>query len=219
MGEDEAVSAFARYLGRPEAGFAPRKIAMKIGFRQEVWSHNCVALGLAQGFVEPLEATSILLTDFAAHLLSRNFPRQRGDEPALRRHVNEATRTAWERVIDFIQLHYHLSDRSDSAFWLDNRQSSHLSETLRDRLAKWRVVPPQATDFGSRFELFSVENYLYVLYGMKFPTRGFPVDAAERREAQQRLAEVDARARRLVQELPSHREWLEGLRAAAQAAR
>ncbi len=219
MGEDEAVSAFARYLGRPEAGFAPRRIAMKIGFRQEVWSHNCMALGLAQGFVEPLEATSILLTDFAAHLLSRNFPRQRGDEPALRRHVNEATRTAWERVIDFIQLHYHLSDRSDSAFWLDNRQASHLSETLRERLAKWRVVPPQATDFGSRFELFNVENYLYVLYGMKFPTRGFPVDAAERHEAQQRLAEVDARARRLVRELPSHREWLEGLRAAAQAAR
>ncbi|MGM9513312.1 tryptophan halogenase family protein [Roseateles sp. DB2] len=219
MGEDEAVAAFARYLGRPEAGFAPRKIAMRIGYRQQVWSHNCVALGLAQGFVEPLEATSILLTDFSAQLLSRNFPRQRSDEPPLRRHVNAAVREAWERIIDFVQLHYHLSDRSDSAFWLDNRQPCHLSEVLRERLEKWRVAPPQATDFGSRFELFSVENYLYVLYGMKFSTRGFPIAEAERREARQQLAQVDARARRLAQSLPSHREWLEGLRAAAQAGR
>ena len=219
MGEDEAVVAFARYLGRPEAGFVPRKIAMKIGYRQQMWSHNCVALGLAQGFVEPLEATSILLTDFSAQLLSRNFPRQQGDEPALRRHFNEATGQAWERIIDFVQLHYHLSDRSDSDFWLDNRQPGHLSEVLRERLAKWRVAPPQATDFGSRFELFSVENYLYVLYGMKFATRGFPIGEAERREARQQLAQVEARARRLVESLPSHREWLDGLRAAAAQAR
>ncbi|MEO3711611.1 tryptophan halogenase family protein [Roseateles flavus] len=219
MGEDEAVAAFARYLGRPEAGFVPRKIAMKIGYRQQMWSHNCVALGLAQGFVEPLEATSILLTDFSAQLLSRNFPRQQGDEPALRRHFNEATGQAWERIIDFVQLHYHLSDRSDSDFWLDNRQPGHLSEVLRERLAKWRVAPPQATDFGSRFELFSVENYLYVLYGMKFATRGFPIGEAERREARQQLAQVEARARRLVESLPSHREWLDGLRAAAAQAR
>ncbi len=219
MGEDEAVAAFARYLGRPEAGFAPRKIAMKIGYRQQLWSHNCVALGLAQGFVEPLEATSILVTDFSAQLLSRNFPRQRGDEPALRRHFNEATRLAWDRIIDFVQLHYHLSDRSDSDFWRDNRQACHLSDVLQERLAKWRVAPPQATDFGSRFELFNVENYLYVLYGMKFATRGFPIGEVERREARQQLAQVQTRAQRLLEQLPSHRDWLEGLREAAQASR
>ncbi|MDT8999916.1 tryptophan halogenase family protein [Paucibacter sp. APW11] len=217
MQEDEAVAAFARYLGRPLEGFAPRKIAMKIGYRQQAWTHNCVALGLAQGFVEPLEATSILLTDFAAGLLARNFPRWRGDAERLRPHVNQVLGYAWERIIDFVQMHYHVSDRNDSAFWRDNRFGTHVSELLRERLDKWRIYHPQQTDFSSRFDLFGVENYLYVLYGMRFATRGFPISEFERSDSHQQLERIRAQTARLVAQLPSHRDWLNGLREAARA--
>lgn len=217
MSQDQATLAFARHLGVDPDNFSPRKIAMKIGYRERVWAHNCVALGLAQGFVEPLEATSILLTDFAAGLLARNFPRHRQDAPPLREHVNQAVRYAWERIIDFVQMHYHLSDRVDTAFWRDNRYNDHLSDVLRLRLDKWRAMPPQQTDFFSRFDLFSVENYLYVLHGMRYPCRGFELSDAEHAEARRQLARVDSQTRQLIADLPGHRAWLRGLRAAVEA--
>lgn len=217
MSETEAVEAFARYLGRPVDGFEPRRIPMRIGFREQSWHANCVALGLAQGFVEPLEATSILATDFAAHLLARNFPRQRQDQPVLRRHFNQAMRQCWDSIIDFVQLHYHLSDRGDSPFWQDCRHAGHLSAQLQERLEKWRLLPPHATDFPNRFELFNVENYLYVLYGMKYPTRGIAIAAGEAARARELWQQTAARARRLAAQLPSHRDWLDGLHTAAAA--
>ncbi|MFY7914980.1 MAG: tryptophan halogenase family protein, partial [Rubrivivax sp.] len=217
MTEAEAVRAFAAYIGRSEADFQPRKIRMQIGFREQFWTSNCVALGLAQGFVEPLEATSILLTDFTAGLLAKNFPREQADQAKLRPHFNQLSRDAWERVIDFVQMHYHLSDRNDSDFWRDSRYGTHLSDLLRERLEMWRVRPPLASDFPSRFEMFNVENFLYVLYGMKFCTRGFPVAAAELASSSTQLRRVMAHAQDLLADLMRHEDWLRELHAAAAA--
>lgn len=214
MSESRALECYARHLGVSPDALSPRKIPMKIGYRQQFWFQNCVALGLAQGFVEPLEATSILVTDFSASLLSRNFPRFGEDAQALRRGYNEAVTTTWERVIDFVQLHYHLSDRGDSAFWLENRHDAHLSETLRERLGRWAIRHPQKNDFTSRFDLFDVDNHLYVLYGMRFATRPLPISDFERRESLQQFEHVTRAAEQAIRSLPSHRDWLEGLRAA-----
>jgi tryptophan halogenase len=214
MSEARAIELYARYLGVSADTLSPRKIPMRMGYRQQFWRHNCVALGLAQGFVEPLEATSILVTDFAAKLLSRNFPRQRDDAQAFRKHYNAAVTTTWERVIDFVQLHYHLSDRSDSGFWLENRRADHLSDALRERLATWAIRQPQKNDFTSRFDLFDVDNHLYVLYGMRFATRPLPISDFERSESHAQFEQVSRRAEQAVRALPSHRDWLAGLRAA-----
>jgi tryptophan halogenase len=212
MSEERALETFAAYLGLSGNAFSPRKLSMKIGYRRDCWSQNCVALGLAQGFVEPLEATSILLTDFSAGLFARNFPRMRADAVAQRRYFNEVIAYSWERIIDFVQMHYHLSDRTDSAFWLDCRHGDHVSDTLRDRLAKWRLSPPQKSDFFSRFDLFDVDNHLYVLYGMKFATRASPLSGFERGEMQKEFGLMAQTSEALIRSLPSHRDWLAGLR-------
>ena len=217
MSETRALELYARYLGVSADALSPRKIAMQIGYRPQAWFRNCVALGLAQGFVEPLEATSILVTDVAANLLSRNFPRQRDDAGVLRRAYNDAVTTTWERVIDFVQLHYHLSDRSDSAFWLENRRGAHLSDVLRERLATWAIRHPLKSDFTSRFDLFDVDNHLYVLYGMRFATRPLPISDFERRESLAQFEQVRRDSERAARELPSHRDWLAGLKAACAA--
>lgn len=214
MSEAQALEGFARYLGVGADTLSPRKIAMQIGYRRESWFQNCVSLGLAQGFVEPLEATSILVTDFAANLLSRNFPRQRDDAPALRRGYNEAVGYTWERIIDFVQLHYHLSDRADSDFWRENRRTDHLSDLLRERLARWALRHPLKSDFASRFDLFDVDNHLYVLYGLGFATRPLPISDFERRESRAQFEQVRRTAEAAIAGLPGHREWLDGLRAA-----
>lgn len=214
MSESRAIECYARHLGVSPDALSTRKIPMKIGYRQQFWFQNCVALGLAQGFVEPLEATSILVTDFSANLLSRNFPRMRDDALALRRGYNEAVTYTWERVIDFVQLHYHLSDRSDSAFWQENRHDAHLSDLLRERLARWAIRHPQKNDFTSRFDLFDVDNHLYVLYGMRFKTRPLPISDLERRASLEQFEHVTRAAEQAIRGLPGHRDWLMGLRAA-----
>jgi tryptophan halogenase len=208
MTESQAVEHFSTYLQLDVEALSPRKIPMKIGYRENFWCKNCVALGLAQGFVEPLEATSILLTDFSAELLARNFPRVQQDIESLAGYCNRVVRYSWERVIDFVQMHYYISDRNDSDFWRDNTRSVNLSETLQERLAMWRIQHPKKSDFFSRFDLFDVDNYLFVLYGMKYRTRAAPVSAYEAQVSQAQLQAVKQLSEKLCEELPSHREWL-----------
>ncbi|QYK06213.1 tryptophan halogenase family protein [Shewanella zhangzhouensis] len=214
MSDEEAVTTFAQYLGMDESEISPRKIPMKIGYREKFWAKNCATLGLAQGFVEPLEATSILVTDFSAELLAKNFPRETSDIEALSPYYNDVITYVWERVIDFIKLHYCLSDRDDTGFWAANRDPNTWSETLKSRLAKFAVRPPQQSDFFTRFDLFDDKNFLYVLYGMGFSSRIKALDPREIEQSRQLLESNDTLAARAEEILMEHGKWLAGLKAA-----
>ena len=115
----------------------------------------------------------------------------------------------WERVIDFVKLHYCLSDRNDSEFWIRNRLPETLSETLRERLDIWKSFYPKNLDFFSKFEIFDVENYLYVLYGMKYPTAANKVLPAQLAQSQQIVMALKKRATELCSVLPNHRGLLQ----------
>ncbi|RYY03643.1 MAG: tryptophan 7-halogenase [Gammaproteobacteria bacterium] len=208
MSESQALEEFSKYLQLDVEKLSPRKISMKIGYREKFWCKNCVALGLAQGFVEPLEATSILLTDFSAEILARNFPRNSENIEVLSGYCNKVLSYAWERVIDFVQLHYCISDRDDSDFWQENINSTSLSEILHERLEMWKLNHPKKIDFFSQFDLFNVDNYLFVLYGMKYLTRVPPISTYEAGVSKAQFAQVKQRSEQLAKELPSHREWL-----------
>lgn len=214
MSENRAVEAFSEYLGYDVERGDLRSVPMKIGYRDLFWEKNCVALGLAQGFVEPLEATSILVTDFAASLIARNFPDDTQDIQALADHCNPLVRYTWERVIDFVQLHYCLSDRRDSDFWCENTESPKLSEVLEGRLGLWQLQPPQKSDFFSRFDIFGPENYLYILYGMRFSTKSKPMGPAEAEKYREIIAKVEGNSRQLSAAMLSHRKWLSELKKA-----
>ncbi len=208
MSESQVEESFSSYLGR-DLGFSDlRKVPMKIGFRKKFWEKNCVALGLAQGFVEPLEATSILVTDFSAQLLAKNFPKTTQDCEILSEHCNRAVEYTWERVIDFIQLHYFVSDRRDTDFWRDCTSNENMSDVLRERLAMWRLAPPKSSDFFSSFDIFGVENYLFVLYGMLYPTRKGILGPGEAERSSKLIATVNNNSQDLLQKLLPHREWL-----------
>lgn len=211
MDESAALEEFSGYLGRPLDSASVRKIPMKIGYRKDFWRANCVALGLAQGFVEPLEATSILVTDFSASLLARSFPKTLEDISALQGYYNKAVHYTWERVIDFVQLHYCISDRKDSDFWLDCTDNAPRSDVLRERLQRWSVVTPKSSDFFSTFDIFGVENHLYVLYGMNFDTRPVHIGEKEGERARGIIRELQARSASLSGELMPHRAWLSEL--------
>lgn len=211
LDDTDAQRKFANYLGNPvETEF--RKISMKVGHRSVFWKKNCVAIGLSQGFIEPLEATAILLADYAAKLLADKFPRCKADIDRLEKRFNKILLYSWARVFDFIKMHYYLSDRTDSDFWLDNRNPETLSDSLLDLLALWRTYSPKQDDFFSKFEVFDVENYLYVLYGMRYVTQSNPPASAYLASAERQYEAVQKQSQQLLQTLPKHRELLEKIR-------
>lgn len=216
LSESAALQGLARHLGVDADTLSPRKITMRIGYREQFWCKNAVALGLAQGFVEPLEATSIFVTDFAAELFARNFSVEKAHMSVAADYCNKVVRYAWERVMDFVQLHYCISDRRDSEFWRQATQDAPLSDVLAERLALWRQHAPKKIDFFSHFDLFDVNNYLFVLYGMKYRTRSKPMTDYEAQVFQAELRQVQVRQGGLATELLPHREWLQRFHAAYQ---
>lgn len=219
MSDQEAIQLYAEYLGVEKSSISPRKIPMKVGYRETFWQKNCVALGLAQGFLEPIEATSILLSDFSAELLARNFPRTIADIDKLNAYYNKVIKYAWDRTVDFIKLHYCISDRDDSAFWRDNKNQTTLSDELKERLSRFKISPPNQSDFFSKFDLFDEKNFLYVLYGMDFKTEKREISAQEVKHCRQLFNSNDELVAQTSKQLLNHNDWLYGLKAAMQNSR
>ena len=120
-------------------------------------------------FLEPLEASGIGLIETAAYLVSFLFPHN-GDTAPVAKIFNDMMRERYERVVDFVKMHYCLSQRSDHPFWLDNTDPNSIPETLRDKLAMWRCRPPHRLDFITDLEMYPPSSWQYVLYGMEFKT-------------------------------------------------
>jgi tryptophan halogenase len=212
MTDEEAEAKLDTYLGGKLGdkldGLTYRKLPMKVGHREKFWHKNCVVLGLAQGFLEPLEASSILLTDFAAGYLADRFPQNKSDMAALEKRFNHVMGYAWDRVVDFVKLHYCISDRTDSQFWLDNKKSENIPATLQERLTLWQQFTPQKEDFFSKFEVFDYDNYLYLLYGMKYQTQLKKQDENDQEKAIQHANHITEISKQLNNALPSHRDLI-----------
>lgn len=212
MTDEEALIEFSKYHGKELENSSVRKIPMKAGYREKFWEKNCVTLGLAQGFVEPLEATSLFVTDFCAGMIAKKIPLNTEEIPLYAKSCNEIATLIWGRIFDFIQLHYCISDRRDTEFWRDVTERANLSDLLTERLELWRYVLPQRTDFASTFDFFHTESYLSVLYGMNYPTRAPVVNEKVGKFAEQKIAEHLERSKGLAESLMPHRLWLTELK-------
>jgi tryptophan halogenase len=183
---------------------------MQVGYRERFWFRNCAAIGLSQGFVEPLEATGLLMFDATARMLAEQFPASRALMPLLSERFNRRVGFAWERVIDFIKLHYCISDRDDTAFWRDNRDPATIPAGLQENLQLWRHQLPSEYDFSSKLEIFNLENYLYVLYGMNYVTELEPLAYRyrERELALRTVQETQSVVQEARKALLPHRELI-----------
>lgn len=209
MSEQEAVAEFARYHGADFREANVRKIPMKAGYREKFWQKNCVALGLAQGFVEPLEATSIVITDRCAAIIAKLLPDYQENIEARAQQVNRRVEQIWEKVIDFIQLHYFISDRRDSEFWRDCTEAKKISDALSERLSLWKHSTPTHYDFAAEIEFFQKESFLSVLYGMDYPTRALESADEYKDFVKSKIDEHFQSAEALVNSLMSQRQWFD----------
>lgn len=212
LSDDEALREFSKYHEKNVENMNVRKIPMRAGYRQKFWDKNCVTLGLAQGFVEPLEATSLFVTDFCASMIAKKIPLYLDEAPLYAKSCNEIVSLIWERIFDFIQLHYCISDRRDTNFWCDVTERVKLSDLLTERLNFWKYSIPQRTDFASTFDFFHTESYLSVLYGMNYPTRAPVVNDQVRTFAKRKIAEHLDRSKKIADSLILQRVWLSELK-------
>ncbi len=167
--DDRAEAVLRAYVGPEAEKLSARVVPMKIGYRPRHWVGNCVGVGLAGGFLEPLESTGIVLIEAAAQMLGEGLPR-RGDMAKAAERFNRAMTTRYERIVDFIKLHFCLSQRRDTAFWIDNADPATSPDSLKALLALWTHRPPSRFDFDSTYETFNTHSWQYVLYGMGFKT-------------------------------------------------
>ena len=212
VSDDEALGQLQTYLrarGDDPEGLSYRRLEIRPGYREAFWRGNCVAVGLSAGFIEPLEASAIALIELSGQALLDLFPRQREDMARAERLFNAAFHERWERIIEFLKLHYVLSRRTDSAFWIDNRAPGSIPDRLADALETWRRRAPGGLDFPLRDEIFPAASYQYILYGMGLKPDPAPWLAGARAKASERLAEVEQAAARLANQLPAHRDLLE----------
>jgi len=149
---------------------APRKITFQPGHRESFWHKNCVAVGVSAGFVEPLEASALVLIEKSAEFISNNLPRERSAMTVVAKRFNEIIGKYWVDIIDFLKLHYVLSERTDSEYWRDHKDPQTMPDSLGDSLELWRSQVPWVSDSNNRAELFSAASIQYVLYGMGFST-------------------------------------------------
>jgi hypothetical protein len=217
LADEAALEELKSYLSArgdlsPELKF--RNIPIDSGYRREFWTQNCVAVGLSAGFLEPLEASAIVMAELSAKSIANLLPDCRGAMQHAARIFNDTFRYRWERIIDFLKLHYVLSRRTDSPFWIDNRAGESIPDSLRDGLEYWRHHSPWHEDFSHREEVFSGASYQYVLYGMGFRTQTAPwlLSDSDRERARQSLSETARQAAALGKVLPTNRDLLDRVR-------
>ncbi|HWU75799.1 MAG TPA: tryptophan halogenase family protein [Rhodanobacter sp.] len=201
------------YLGRAAEKLDARHIKFDPGYRPEPWRHNCVAVGLSGGVVEPLESTGIALVELGAYLITHLLPGDSNDMSRTARQYNEMMSARYERILDFIKMHYCISQRRDSRFWLDNVDPASIPDTLRDRLALWRHRPPHRLDFVTDLEMFLPASWQYILYGMEFKTDLEPMRSAyaQMEVASREFATIRQMAGHAINDLPDHRALVEQL--------
>ncbi len=209
---DAASAALHRHVqrsGGPVDVSTPRHIRFNPGYRERFWVRNCVAVGLSAGFIEPLEASALALVELSAAMIRDEMPANRADMDVVAQRFNDAFSYRWARIIDFLKLHYALSQRSDSDYWRDHRQPSSMPERLRELLQLWHHRAPYRGDLFRIEEVFPAASYQYVLYGMGFKPTAAPVRPARLAQAQACFRDAATITRRLLGGLPRHRDLIQ----------
>lgn len=199
---EDAEAELRAEEGAAAEGIAARHIAFRVGRLAEPWRGNVVAIGLAAGFLEPLESTGLYLADYAARVLAEMFPPspEAVAAPALARRHNQLVAEVHDELLDFITLHYLVAGRCDTPFWRAASARGRCTPRLGHLLDIWQLRPPSFADFSLRYPPFNHLNYEFILFGSGWRPRGIP--SASGRST--RPAELARLADRLIRDLPDN---------------
>ena len=204
ISEDAAAAVLLANLdGKAEA--EPRLLKFTTGKRKQFWAHNCVALGLASGFMEPLESTSIHLVQAGIARLLQFLPQGRIADTD-RDAFNRLSATEFERIRDFLILHYHANGRVGEPFW-DQCRNMPIPDSLSEKLALFRS---QGMALREADELFTEPGWVQVMIGQHvLPERWHPLaEAISDADLGEFMQLVESSFARAAAALPVHGHWL-----------
>ena len=204
ISDDEAAATLLANLDAPALA-DPRLIKFQTGMRKQAWNRNVVAVGLAGGFLEPIESTSIHLIQSAISRLIEFFP-DRGFQDVERAEFNRQSRFEYERIRDFIVLHYHLNQRTDSPYWLACANMA-IPDTLRQKMDLYRA---RGKVVRVDNELFSEVGWIQVLEGQNMPVNAYNplVDVQSEADIADYLDSVRGVIAKCVSVMPTHEEYI-----------
>jgi tryptophan halogenase len=182
----------------------PWLIRIKAGRRRKAWNKNVVAFGLASGFVEPLESTSIHMIMSAAVRLAHLFPFS-GIKRSMVDHYNELARREIEHIRDFVCMHYYCTQRDDSEFWR-YCSSMEIPESLRRRIDMFRE---SGYLYQGDSELFRVDSWIAVFMGQNIEPKNYHHYARlDDKNVMEYMERTRAEVAKVVNALPLHADFV-----------
>ncbi|HEX5960502.1 MAG TPA: tryptophan halogenase family protein [Rhodanobacteraceae bacterium] len=203
--DDAAAAALLQHLdGKPMGD--PRVLRFTAGRRRKAWDRNVVALGLASGFLEPLESTAIYLIQSGIARLTSLFP-DRGFSPEVIDRYNAQTAFEIEHIRDFIILHFCATERADSPFW-DYCRTMQIPEPLADNI---RLFRDSGRFFRNAEELFALTSWVEVMIGQRILPRTYhpAVDQLSDAELRQLMEGAQRVIARCVEAMPPHQAFID----------
>ncbi len=204
MGDDEAHDILVSGLaGKPTAD--PNFLRFVTGRRKKFWNKNVVALGLAAGFMEPLESTSIHLINTGINKLVAVLSLD-GITQTQQDVFNRLTIKEYERIRDFLILHYNATKRDDSEFW-NYCRTMDVPTSLKEKIG---LFQHNGQIFREEDELFTESSWTAVMMGQGITMNGHNpmADSIEGAQLSEEVAEMEKSIRFLVQQMPSHADYL-----------
>ncbi|HET9817964.1 MAG TPA: tryptophan halogenase family protein, partial [Rhodanobacteraceae bacterium] len=204
LDDDEAASRLLGQIDAPAMG-EPRVLRFTAGQRKKTWDRNVVALGLASGFLEPLESTNIYLIQSGIARLVNLFP-DRGFNPAVVDRYNAQTAFEIERIRDFIILHYCATERDDTPFW-DYCRTMSIPEPLAENI---RLFRDSGRFYRNAEELFALTSWVEVMIGQRILPRAWhpAADQLSDAELKQLMDSVQRVIATCVDAMPTHQQFI-----------
>ncbi len=233
LDDDDAEHELRKFEGEHAESLDSHVVRFKIGHRKKSWVKNCVAIGLSGGFIEPLESTGLYLSDQACVTLTDHFP-YHDDMAPLALRFNRIMANRFYEILDFINLHYCLTRRSDTDFWKEVGKAERITDRLKAKLDFWKIKPPSAADFDDQWfpgqpdtplpsgnhpgdhrspvdtgSAFPIGSYEAILYGMDFLNAECDEWFGADRPPTEVSQGITERLREAHQRLPAHDAWLQ----------
>lgn len=204
IGDEEAAQKLLSRLDG-KALSDPKTIKFVTGVRNKCWEKNCVAVGLASGFLEPLESTSIHLVQATIARLLTMFPRDGFNEMLIRR-FNQEMHHDYSDIKDFIIAHYKVTEREDTEFWRYVKNMP-IPTSLEEKLETFRV---KGDIMVRHDELFKEQSWFSVLVGQgMFPSAYHPIaDVVSDDELRLRLTQIRTGIQNRLNMMPSHSDFI-----------
>jgi len=232
ISEEDAGQEIRAFEGAHAESLETRTVHFKVGHRAKAWARNCVSIGLAGNFIEPLESTGLYLSDLAVVMLVEHFPFD-DDMAPLATRFNRIMANRFYEILDFINMHYCLSKRGDTEFWREVQKPERINDRLAAKLQFWKTKLPSASDFVDQripgqaanplpaaglpgdhrppvdtAVVFGLESYEAILYGMHFLAEESDAWFGKDRPRTHVPGYIIERLKLAQRSLPPHDVWL-----------